>query len=148
MFTKTALIVAGALFTLSAAESQTVSRAYIGKDKKAHVVYGTRTVVVPPEEKQVDCEAIQIAGDKRTVGWSVLVENCCTSYPIPTSVVIMVAGKKTVITPGMMIFEWHFEARGERVAMLIGPVHGDAAGANLYEPRSGKLVDSWKSGDQ
>jgi hypothetical protein len=36
----------------------------------------------------------------------VLVDNCCTSYAIPTAIVVYKDGRKTVISPGQMIYEW------------------------------------------
>lgn len=128
----------------AAAAAQKVSRAYAGDDGSAHVVYANGTEkIIPPEQPQVGCENVSVAPNKQTIGWSMLVENCCTSYPIPTAVVVYRAGKKTVISPGWMIYEWHFVGRGDRIAVLFGPVHGSAAGANIYDARSGRLLDSW-----
>ena len=125
--------------------AQAVSRAYVGTDGKAHVVYANGAVkTVPPEQHQVGCDNVTVAGDKRTVAWSVLVENCCTSYPVPTTVVVYRDGKKIVISPGQMIWRWHFTGRGEGVAILSGPVHGSAAAATLYQARTGKALASWK----
>jgi len=124
--------------------AQTVSRAYVGEDGKAHVVYANGAAkTVPPEQRQVGCGDISVAEDKRTVGWSVLVENCCTSYPIPTAVVVYRNRKKTIIATGQMIWQWHFMGRGDRVAALSGPVHGWAAEAILYDVRSRKVLASW-----
>ena len=118
-----------------------VSRAYIGDDGRAHVVYvNGADRVFPPEQPQVGCENVSVAQDKHAVGWSILVENCCTSYPIATAVVVYRASKKTVISPDLMIYEWRFVGRGDRVAVLFGPVHGWAAGANYYDARSGRLL--------
>jgi hypothetical protein len=136
--------VAVLLFLCHAARAQTVSRAYVGEDGKAHVAYGNGDAkTIPPEQKQVGCEHITIAADGHTVGWSVLVENCCTSYPIPVAIVVYRAGKKAVISPGQMVWRWHFVGRGERVAVLFGPVHGRATAASLYDSRSGKALASW-----
>lgn len=144
MCRRLAVATAIVLFILHAAIAQTVSRAYSGEDGKAHVVYSNGAAkTIPPEQQQVGCEDISVAGDEHTVGWSVLVENCCTSYPIPTAVVVYRKGKKAVIWPGQMIHEWHFIGRGERLAVLSGPVHGYAARANLYAARSGKVLASW-----
>lgn len=71
-------LLAFAIFALIASRTsaQNVSRAYCGKDGKAHVVYqdgGELTLSLEPG--QVGCEHITIAADGRTVGWSVLVEN-------------------------------------------------------------------------
>jgi hypothetical protein len=140
------LIVAAVVFFFitQMAVAQIVSRAYAGHDGKAHVVYANgATKIVPSEQQQVGCENILVAGDEHTVGWSVLVENCCTSYPIATVIVLYRDGKKTIISPPQMIYQWHFIGGGDHIAVLFGPVHGGATGANLYDARSGKLAASW-----
>lgn len=144
MFRRLAVTCAVLLLLAHAVMAQAVSRAFVGEDGKAHVVYANGAAkTIPPEQKQVGCEHISVAGDKRTVGWSVLVENCCTSYPIPTAVVVYRNRKKTIISTGQMIWKWHFIGRGDRVAVLSGPVHGWAAEAILYDVRSGKVLASW-----
>lgn len=131
------------ILTVQSTTAQTISRAYLGGDKKAHIVFANGTEkVLPPEPQQVGCDDIVVSPDKHTVGWSVLVENCCTSYQIPTSLVLYSQLKKTVISPGQMIFEWHFVSN-DRVAVLFGPVHGVASGAKLYGTHGGKLLASW-----
>ena len=124
--------------------AQDVSRAYCGKDGKAHVVYrngGARTFAGEP--KQVGCEDITVAADGRTVGWSVPVENCCTSYPIAISVVLFRDGKQRVLSPVQMVWKWRFIDEGSRVAVLSGPVHGGATAADLYDVQSGKVQETW-----
>jgi hypothetical protein len=144
MYRRFAVATVTFLLITQIAIAQIVSRAYAGHDGKAHAVYANgATKTVPPEQHQVGYENILVAGDERTVGWSVLVENCCTSYPIPTAIVLYRDGKKTIISPPQMIYQWRFIGRGDRIAVLFGPVHGGAAGANLYDARSGKLAASW-----
>jgi hypothetical protein len=144
MFRRLAISCAVLLLPVHAGMAQTVSRAYVGEDGNAHVVYANGAAkTISPEQKQVGCGDISIAEDKRTVGWLVLVENCCTSYPIPTAVVFYRNRKKTIISTGQMIWQWHFIARGDRVAVLSGPVHGWPAAAILYDVRSGKVLQSW-----
>lgn|SRR5215472_4715112 len=99
---------------------------------------GVRTLTEP---KPVGCEPITVAAEGRTVGWSVLVENCCTSYRIPTSVAVYCDGKRTIISPGQMVWEWRFLDEGKSVAVLSGPVHGEATVANLYDVHSGKAIE-------
>jgi len=48
---------------------------------------------ISKEKDQVGGRSIRIAEDKRTVGRTVLYENCCTSYPIPLLLVIYRDGK-------------------------------------------------------
>ena len=50
---------------------------------------------------------IKIAEDGRTVGWTVLYDNCCTSYPIPLLLVIYKDGKvqQRLNKSGQMIYD-------------------------------------------
>jgi hypothetical protein len=41
----------------------------------------------------VRCERPIVAEDKQTVGWLIDYENCCTSYPIPLTLVIFRSGE-------------------------------------------------------
>lgn len=134
-----------ALLLLSAgATAQAVTRAYVGKDGNAHVVFSNaRDTIVPPEPNQVGCTEPEIAKDKRTVAWAVLVENCCTSYPVATALVVFRDRKKVVLSTGQMVYEWRFVDGGTRLAVLSGPVHGSAAAAYLYEASNGNLADRW-----
>jgi hypothetical protein len=132
------------MFMASPSSGQDVARAYCGKDGKAHVLYrGGAARTLAAEPKQVGCERITVAVDTRTVGWSVLVENCCTSYSIPTSVIVYRNGKQAIISPGQMVWDWRFVGEGERIAVLSGPVHGEATAAHLYDAQSGKTLASW-----
>jgi hypothetical protein len=140
------LLAAAFLFLLVHATifAQTIQRAYIGDDAKVRVVYANGdTKTIPPEAQQAGCEHLLIAKDGHTMGWSVLEENCCTSYPIATAIVVYRDGKKTYIPSPQMVYEWRFLGRGEQLAMLFGPVHGGASGANLYDARTGKRSASW-----
>jgi hypothetical protein len=131
------------LLNLSA-PAQTVTRAYAGDDGKAHIEFAdgkSRTMV--REEQQVGVDEVTIASDERTVAWAVLYDNCCTSYPIRGALVIFRNDKKFVLPVPQMIHDWRFVGHGERVALLYGPVHGNASGANLYDAGNGKLVESW-----
>ena len=123
--------------------AQTISRAYVDDDGNAHLVFANGTgKVMRREPQQIRCEGIAITHDRKTVAWSVLVENCCTSYPIPTSVAVYRNGRTFTISTGQMIWQWHFQG-SERLALLSGPVHGWATEANLYTLRTGKIMESW-----
>jgi hypothetical protein len=124
--------------------SQKIPKATCAKDGTIHLSYiSARPKVIPPEPKQVGCEDPVIAADHRTVGWSILVENCCTSYPIPIAVVVYNNGKKTRISTPQMIWNWHFLDAGKQVAVLSGPVHGSPARALVFDSRTGKLLQQW-----
>jgi len=139
-----ALILSALCLSALPVHSQIISRAFTAKDGAVRVVErsgATKSIALEP--KQVGTEHLRIAPDRRTVGWSVLIENCCTSYPVPVTVNVYRDGKKVSISPdGLMVWEWRFVGRGDRIAVLYGPVHGYAAGANLYDTRNGKLLAS------
>ena len=141
--------VAMALASLGRASAQTVVRAFCGNNGKAHVLYaGKSEKIIPPEGEQVGCGDLAIADDRRSVGWAVQVENCCTSYPIAVELVVLRDGKKTVISSDQTIYQWRFVDHAEKVAMLSGPVHGGASQADLYDSRPGKKLKTWNgSGD-
>jgi hypothetical protein len=123
---------------------QLISNASCEKDGKAHITYKNGTsVVVSPLQTQVGCNDVLVAKDGRSVGWAVLVENCCTSYPVPTSVVVMKSGRSMVFSFGQMVWRWRFLYDGKQVAVLWGPVHGWASTAILYDIESGKELSSW-----
>ncbi len=127
------------------AGGQTVERVYCGQDGKAHVVYADHSSkIIPPEAQQVGCADMSIADDHRTLGWSMQVENCCTSYPISVAVIAMRNGKTTVLRSDQMVWQWHFIDHGNRIAVLSGPVHGTATEANLYDVLTGKKLATWE----
>jgi hypothetical protein len=127
------------------AAGQTVERAYCGQDGKAHVVYTDHSSkTIPPEEQQVGCADMSVAEDHRTFGWSLQIENCCTSYPISVAVIAMRDGKATVLRSDQMVWQWHFMDQGNRIAVLSGPVHGTATKAVLYDVLTGKNLATWE----
>lgn len=138
------LIAIAFLFAASACTAQTIKHAFCGNDGKLHLVYEDGTASIQPKERlQVSCDSVAIADDKQTVGWSVLVENCCTSYPIATAAVVLSHGKKRVFRAHQMLVRWKFVEGSKRFAMLSGPVHGDAVQATLYDLRTGKQLETW-----
>jgi hypothetical protein len=127
------------------AAGQTVERAYCGQDGKAHLVYADHSSkTISPEEQQVGCTDMSVADDHRTVGWSIQVENCCTSYPISVAVIAIRDGKTAVLRSDQMVWQWHFLDHGNRIAVLSGPVHGTATKATLYDALSGKNLATWE----
>src|ERR1700760_2361447 len=138
------LAVLAMLVGVANAAGQTVERAHCGQDGKAHVVYADHsTKTISPEKQQVGCTDMSVADDHRTFGWSMQVENCCTSYPISVAVIAMRDGKTTVLRSDQMVWQWHFIDRGNRLAVLSGPVHGNAAEADLYDAHTGKKLATW-----
>jgi len=110
-----------------------------------HVVDSSGKDVVPPKEKdQVSCSDAKVSPDKQTAGWLVDYENCCTSYPIPLTLVLYRDGKVIQhLAPGQMIYDWHFW-KNDEVAVSDGPTHNPSGPQiHLYNIRTGKLLKEW-----
>ncbi|HEV2577262.1 MAG TPA: hypothetical protein VGU25_08625 [Acidobacteriaceae bacterium] len=147
--------------SLIPAVAQRVERAYVGSDQQVHIVLHGKPEFVAPkemrlkdqriadaEDRQVSVEAPAVAPDGRTVGWIVNFPNCCTSYPIPLTLVIFRDGSIVQRFAGMPIWKFSFEAGGDRVAMYMDTLHGQsAAWCQLRESGSGKLLDEWRLSD-
>ncbi len=128
----------------------TIQRAYVDTHGQVHVVYGDgQDIFVPPEKKQVSSEALQVTPDGETVGWLVEEPNCCTSYPVPTTLVIFRAGKiMRRLSDGMMLYKWRFAEGGRQVAVSSGTVHGmNGVHLTLYDVRTGRRLKTWDGGD-
>jgi hypothetical protein len=119
--------VALALVAVLPAASKTarLTKVYAGSDGLAHVVDSKgKDRTIPRENKQVSVSAPKLAADNQTAGWLVEQDNCCTSYTIPTRLIIYRAGKKRVVGDGLMIYDWCFVGEGSQVALSTGTVHG------------------------
>jgi hypothetical protein len=121
-----------------------ITRAFIGTDGLAHVERngGDRAIAKEPGQAAVD--SLKVASDGRTVGWLVKQDNCCTSYPIPTRLVVIARSRKFVFSQPQMIYDWYFLGDGEQVALSIGPTHGEAIPHFLlYDTHSGRKLEDW-----
>lgn len=66
-----------------------------------------------------------IAPDGHTVGWLVLEANCCTSYPLPTELVLFREGRiLRRFTGDTVIWAWAFSPDGQAVAWRERTAHG------------------------
>jgi hypothetical protein len=127
-----------------------IKRSYVDDGGQVHVVYGDgRDLRIAAEKKQVSSDVPAVAPDKETVGWLVNVPNCCTSYPIPTTLVIYRSGRIIRrISDGMMLYKWQFLDRGRQVAVSSGTVHGmNGIHLTLYESRTGRQLKTWNGED-
>jgi len=119
-----------------------ITKAYIGSDGLAHVERNGRDRAISNELGQVAVEDLKVASD--AVGWLVEQNNCCTSYPVATSLVIFAAGRKRVFYERQMIYDWYFLGNGEQVALSIGPTHaGPIPHFLLYDTHSGRTLQEW-----
>jgi hypothetical protein len=109
--------------SLSLAQSKlTLTKIYIGSEGLVHVVDKSgRDVAIHKERDQVAVSVLRLSPDKRTAGWLIEQENCCTSYPIPTRLAIYMAGKRRFLGDGQMIFDWCFVADGRKLPCLPAP---------------------------
>ena len=146
----------------SSSKTAEITRFFVEESKKdskyktgpLHIVYDDGTEVVkslPLLEASTEKETVfndvgfsdvHLAADRQTLGWTIDVENCCTSYPIPLRVVIFRHGKVLrTFEQGQMVWSWMFFLGGERLAAAFGPTHGPEVGDyRLYNVKSGKLI--------
>jgi hypothetical protein len=127
-----------------------------------HIIYsdGTETLQTLPPLKAstgkeivfnaVGFSGVELAQDRQTLGWTINVENCCTSYSIPLSVVVF-QHKQVLHTfnQGQMVWSWMFLEGGKQVAVVFGPTHGPEVGDyRLYNVKTGKLSSEvWGDAD-
>jgi hypothetical protein len=148
---KTNLLVSAAFLLTSLVSAQTkpvaLAKVYVGKDNLAHLVdINGKDVAMPKEQDQVDVSEPKLADDKQTAGWLIHQDNCCTSYSIPTGLLVYREGKKLNLGDGLMIYDWCFVGGGSKVAMSTGTVHGmETRHLLLYDARSGQQLQEWNS---
>jgi hypothetical protein len=136
------LSVASVLFAQPKATA--LVKVYVGSDDLAHVVDGQgKDVAIPKEKAQVAVSAPKLAPDKQSAGWLILQDNCCTSYPIPTSVAIYTAKKTRLLGDGQMVYDWCFVGEESQVALSTGTVHGMTSRHLLLYSLSGMLMEEW-----
>jgi hypothetical protein len=118
-----------------------------------HILYsdGTHfTQKLPPLKKSTDKERVfnavgfsqvQLADDEKTLGWAVQVENCCTSYSVPLSIVVFRSGQVLHSFEERMVWNWMFLPGGKQLAVVWGATHGPEVGDyRLYDIASGKIL--------
>jgi hypothetical protein len=87
------------IWTILGGESADERRVEPGSD---HEVFSSQKAVqtLPPLKASTDMEivfnavgfsGVELAQDRQTLGWTINVENCCTSYSIPLRVVVLSA---------------------------------------------------------
>jgi hypothetical protein len=120
-----------------------VTRAYVDSDGALHIVGASGHETKPGKDKdQVAFSSPQIALDNQTVGWLAEFPNCCTSYPIPLSLVIYRNGNVIQrFHDAQMMVSWRFLADGKRVAFCTNTVHGDIAPhCELHDVNTGRQL--------
>ena len=134
-----------------------VDKATPGSDHETgnlHILYTDGIEVIetlPPKDKSADAKValnqegfadIEVADDKRTIGWTEMFDTCCTSYSIPLAVTVYRSGRRVLhIRQGLMVWYWTFLDGGNRFAVVWGPTHGPEAGDyQLYEAKTGRML--------
>lgn len=126
------------------AQSAAITRAFAGADGLAHVEQNGKETIFPKETGQVSIDSVKVAPDGRAAGWLVNEPNCCTSYPVPICLVVVRGNSKHVFAERQMIYDWHFVEGSARVALSIGPTHGEfPADFLLYDTGSGQKLQEW-----
>src|SRR5262249_11548149 len=85
-----------------------------------------RTSAPDTEPNQEGAEQAKVSSDGRTVGWVALTSNCCTSYPLPTVLVLYRDGKvfRRVGIGEQMTYDWEFGPKADYVVATRGLPHG------------------------
>ena len=95
------------LLSAAAVAQAPIARAYVEEaDGVVHIVTREgKDTGIPKEKDQVRAESVKVAEGRQAAGWLVDYENCCTSYPIPLTLVVYRSGRIIQrIQPGLMIF--------------------------------------------
>jgi hypothetical protein len=113
----------------------------------ATVIHEDGNVVRQPKEKQqVGCGSPKISADKKTVGWLVDSDFCCTSYPLQFMLVVYRAGKplRHFTGDGRAIFAWTFMGGGKQAAFYQSFPHGDPVPHyELRDVATERLIGKW-----
>ena len=115
-------------------------------DGNVQILYSDGTEFQPPKKAgQISCSSPSVDESKWAAGWLVAYDGCCTSHPIPTTLVVYKVGQPfRFLGDGMAIGDWLFLAHGEQVAFYSNTVHGDRARHyELRDVETGHLIDKW-----
>jgi hypothetical protein len=134
------------LAAVAAAAADLYVETVIDPSGQLHITTKRKREIVPRKEtEQVSFDNAQISPDGRAVGWLALYPNCCTSYPIPLKLVILVNGRQRTFTgSGLPIGRWCFWAEGKQVAFEQETVHGGmGVHYELRDIETGELADKY-----
>jgi len=78
--------------------------------------------------EQAGFSNVQIAPNKRLIGWTVTFLNCCTSYPLPRSLVVHDGSRivRIVGVEDLSIFEWQFSKDSQAIVYFRELPHGNS----------------------
>ena len=131
---RSTIVVVCATFTLAAGLSAAQVRYIRAEENENHdlviTTSGEERIVVAKakrqsaNEEQVGFGDIAISSDGTAVGWLAYYTNCCTSYPIPTLVEVLTAGKRHTFNPAIAPWHWCFVDGSSTIAAISTTVHG------------------------
>lgn len=101
--------------------------AALAPDRSTLTLHTDHGPVVAPrtDPDQQGFDEPHIAPDGQTAGWLMLEGNCCTSYPLPTELVLFRDGRiLRRFTGDTVIWAWTFSPDGQAVAWRERTAHG------------------------
>ena len=110
-------------------------------DNRQFVLYGAA------QGMQTDFDDLQLAPDRRTLGWLAEYMACAQSYPCALQLVVFREGRiiRQFKPQYGIIWFWEFLDGGRQVAVQSGFPHGDATGQYiLYDIASGTLLQKYE----
>lgn len=77
------------------------------------------------DDELIGVAQIEVAANRRVIGWAEMAAPCCESYPLPISVGIYRSGQRVlhIQGPGMLDY-WTFHDNGRHIVAVWGPAHG------------------------
>jgi hypothetical protein len=132
---------------------------YVAAEGALHIIYSDGTEVGIPKERgrftqgehtltQETFSDIQLADDRRHIGWLADYMICAQSYPCSAELVIFRSGDelKHIPPPYGVMWRWKFLAGGKQIAVESGFPHGDDRGAcALYDTETGGVLATFSS---
>lgn len=113
-----------------------------------HLVITTsdgRTIEPPKIPEQVGFDHPRISADGQYAGWLALYQNCCTSYPVPLTLVVLGQdGRRRLFRGPAAIFGWCFVPSRKAVAYRQEVLHGSSSITfELRRIADGKLLSTF-----
>jgi hypothetical protein len=129
---------------------ETYDSAMVDASGQLHIRTTDRRQIHPPNDPdQVGFDKAAISPDRLAVGWLALFPNCCTSYPIPLKLVVLVSGRvHTFVGTGLPVWKWRFDSTSQQVAFYQETVHGGMGGHyELRDIATERLVAQYELSD-
>jgi hypothetical protein len=130
----------------SSADSARIEDADVGRIERLTLTLADGSSVEAPRiAKQTAFDRPVFSPDRRRAAWGALEPSCCTSYPIPTSLVVFRANRiERVIVEDQCIFKPVFVLGGSAIAYITAALHGDSGGrAHLRRLSDGKEIGKY-----